>query len=147
MSEPIASFTGQYAFLSNFSRSILYVNGYVYATVEHYFQAQKTDDARWRAKIRQAQTPGAAKLLGNACPLRSDWEQDKENVMYRGLQAKFADPFLRKKLLATGDRELIEGNQHGDREWGQVNGVGENKLGKLLMKLREEIRANRTVTL
>lgn len=143
----IDSFTGQHAFLSNFHRSQFYIDHYFYDTVEHYFQSQKTTDPRWRLRIRKAKTPGIARSLGRACPLRSDWEQVKEGVMYQALQVKFSQGYLRQRLLETGDQELIEGNNHGDTEWGMVMGEGQNKLGKLLMILRAKLRAERKVTL
>jgi len=136
----IDSFTGRYAFLSNFYQSGMPIDGRFYSTVEHYFQSQKTLDPKWRERIQHAPSPSEAKALGRMCPLRSDWEQVKEAVMYRALQVKFTQAYLRQRLLETGDQDLIEGNNHGDLEWGQVNGVGENKLGKLLMRLRQEIR-------
>lgn len=52
---------------------------------------------------------------------------------------------LKKKLLETGDAELIEGNYWHDNTWGQCycprckNKIGENHLGKLLMKIRESL--------
>jgi predicted NAD-dependent protein-ADP-ribosyltransferase YbiA (DUF1768 family) len=47
-------------------------------------------------------------------------------------------------LLATGDAEIQEGNTHGDLYWGVDlhTGEGENVLGKLLMKVREEVKQN-----
>lgn len=42
-------------------------------------------------------------------------------------------------LINTGDAELIEGNSWGDTFWGECNGIGENNLGKILMKIRKEI--------
>lgn len=56
------------------------------------------------------------------------------------LYEKFSYPYLRKWLLETGEEELIEGNNWGDKFWGQVNGIGENHLGRLLMEIREEIK-------
>jgi predicted NAD-dependent protein-ADP-ribosyltransferase YbiA (DUF1768 family) len=54
------------------------------------------------------------------------------------LRQKFQNPELREKLLCTGKLELIEGNYWGDTYWGVCRGVGENRLGKLLMLVREE---------
>ena len=59
--------------------------------------------------------------------------------MYACLKSKFQNAEMREKLLATEDAILIEGNNHGDRYWGMVNGEGQNKLGKLLMRIRSEI--------
>jgi ribA/ribD-fused uncharacterized protein len=144
--DPIDSFTGCYAFLSNFYRSPMMINRRLYGTVEHYFQSQKTTDAGWQKRIQMAKSPGVAKSLGRACPLREDWERVKEGVMFFGLQEKFRTPYLRHMLLETGDRELIEGNSWHDTYWGVCEGEGQNKLGKLLMRLRDELR-ERKVTL
>ena len=46
---------------------------------------------------------------------------------------------LRKKLLATGDEELIEGNWWGDTFWGVCRGKGDNHLGKILMEVRSKL--------
>jgi len=57
------------------------------------------------------------------------------------LREKFSkDPELRAKLLNTGTSKLVEGNTWGDRFWGVCRGQGENNLGRLLMKVREELR-------
>ena len=82
-----------------------------------------------------------AKRLGGRIPIRYDWESVKLDVMETLLRDKFtrhAD--LRILLLDTGDRELVEGNTWDDRFWGVCEGVGENHLGRLLMKIRAELR-------
>lgn len=138
--ETIALFDGEYAFLSNFYSSPITISGINFPTVEHAFQALKTIDAEERKKIAVAATPGQAKRLGRKVQLRQDWEEVKENVMYICLKAKFDIPELREKLLATGESELIEGNWWGDTYWGVCNGIGQNRLGQLLMRLRTELK-------
>lgn len=130
---------GGHTFLSNF---------YVFqgVTVEHHYQAAKTDDPVWAAKILGARTPGEAKRLGRKCPIRPTWEREKVTVMLVLLRQKFSHPELAQRLLATGDVKLIEGNTWGDTFWGKVNGKGKNYLGKLLMQVREELRAMETLT-
>ena len=65
-----------------------------------------------------------------------------------GLTEKFRIPELREKLLATGNEELVEGNTWHDNIWGNCSCdcckkiEGQNKLGKLLMQVREEIRSS-----
>ena len=60
--------------------------------------------------------------------------------MYSVCKAKFTqNTDLLKKLLDTGDAELVEGNTWGDRVWGVCKGEGENRLGKILMRIRGEI--------
>ena len=77
--------------------------------------------------------------------MRADWEQVKFQVMEDCVRYKFTHhPDLRVALLATGDAELIEGNDWGDRIWGVYQGQGENRLGKILMKIRAELRAGAT---
>jgi ribA/ribD-fused uncharacterized protein len=95
-----------------------------------------------RIRIAKAATPGTAKRLGRAVSLRTDWETIKFAVMENLLRQKFANPALRWQLLATGSATLHEGNSWGDRIWGECPlGVGENHLGRLLMKIRDELRA------
>ena len=137
----INSFSGEYEFLSNFYPSKIQPDGPMsYPTVEHYFQGCKAEAIDDFYPIFAAKTPGEAKRLGKRVRLRKDWEMVKDDVMLNGLRAKFAIPELREKLLATGDEELVEGNTWGDTYWGVCNGVGQNKLGKLLMQVREEIK-------
>ena len=138
----IDRFDGKYFFLSNFSPSPFRIDYVLFPTMEHYFQANKADNQNDYLHIAYASTPGEAKRLGRKIQLRPDWEEIKDNVMLTGLRKKFADPELRNLLLATSDEELIEGNYWGDTYWGVCNGVGQNKLGKLLMQVREEIKNN-----
>lgn len=137
----IGTFDGEYAFLSNFYPSFITDEDYItYPTVEHYFQAMKTLDKGVRFYIAIQATPGKAKRLGRRLDLRPDWEFIKDSIMEEALRIKFSNPKLRKALLDTGDEYLEEGNTWGDQYWGVCNGVGKNKLGKLLMKIRQEIK-------
>lgn len=135
----IDRFDGEFEFLSNFFPCEVAQDGILYPTVEHAFQAAKTLDNFDKMQIAIADTPGKAKRLGRKVVLRSDWEEVKLAVMEDYLREKFcAGSELREKLLATGDEELVEGNWWNDTFWGVCNGVGQNNLGKLLMKLRAE---------
>ena len=61
-------------------------------------------------------------------------------VMYEICKAKFRqNPDLAERLISTSDFELIEGNNWGDHIWGVCDGYGENRLGKILMRIREEL--------
>ena len=138
----INCFDGEYAFLSNYYNSPITHDGITYPTNEHFFQAMKTLKIDERLAIAAAETPGQAKRMGRSVTLRSDWEKIKSYYMELGLRLKFQNPDLAAKLIATGDEELIEGNDWGDRIWGVCNGEGENRLGKLLMTIRNELRQN-----
>ena len=96
-----------------------------------------------RTIIYHAKTPGEAKRLGHRCNKRNDWEDVKERIMYELVKAKFTfDTDVKAKLLATGNCYLQEGNRWGDTFWGVDlrTGKGENKLGHILMRVREELR-------
>ncbi len=140
----IDKFDGQYAFLSNFYNSPIrpFDDDILYPTVEHAFQAQKTLNISIRKEIAAQPTPGKAKAIGRNIILRSDWRDIRIQIMYRALKAKFKDTKLAQKLLSTGNEKLVEGNWWGDKYWGVCNGEGENNLGKLLMKIREELKNN-----
>lgn len=136
----ILQFVGDYEFLSNFWHSPFVYEGIRYPTNEHFFQAMKTLDPKERMWIASAETPGVAKRRGRSCTLRPDWEQIKEEVMLTGLRLKFAHPILRTQLIMTDGEDLMEGNWWGDTYWGVCNGIGRNRLGVLLMQVRDEIR-------
>ena len=136
----IDSFRGEYRFLSNFYPAAVELYGETYPTVEHAYQAAKTNDPAARERIRWAQRPGDAKRLGQSVQIRSDWESVKVDVMRGLLVKKFSDRRLADMLLKTGDEELVEGNYWGDRFWGVCGGDGDNWLGRLLMEVRRELR-------
>lgn len=136
----IESFSGDYFFLSNFAFSPIMWGSYEYRTVEHAFQAAKTNDPLSQSLIRQAPTPQAAKSLGRRVELRLNWEESKVPVMYDLLRRKFDRKEQRALLEATDDALLVEGNTWGDRIWGVSGSVGHNMLGRLLMLVREENR-------
>lgn len=140
---PITSFSDQYRFLSNFYRlqgGVVYGDR-TYPTVEHAYQASKTVHISERRLIQQTLSPGEAKRLGRKVRMRPEFEDMKVTIMLKLVRQKFKNPFLANILVATGDRILIEGNDWGDQFWGESPvGVGENKLGKILMKVRNELR-------
>lgn len=142
----IESFENEYRFLSNFAGSIMLCSRDVHVvnTLEHAYQAAKTDDPEEAKAICLAETPGIAKRMGQRVKLREDWDQIKDQIMYELVKKKFSitnhvSP-LPMKLLATADLHLEEGNTWGDTYWGICNGKGQNKLGKILMRVRNELR-------
>jgi ribA/ribD-fused uncharacterized protein len=140
MPTTINSFAGPFAFLSNFSSSPISIGGLTFPTVEHAFAAAKTLDSTKRVEIAAAPTPGKAKRLGRKVALRPHWDDMRVSMMTRLVRLKFQEPTLRAQLLATGDALLVEGNRWNDVFWGVCNGVGENQLGQILMRVRTEAR-------
>lgn len=139
----ITTFRGEHAFLSNFTYCTVEFDGLTYPSTEHAFQAAKTLDTEERKKIRDLKTPAETKAAGKKLKLRPDWETIKLDIMEDLLRKKFNQPKFADKLLATLDEELVEGNWWNDRFFGQCPvGVGENHLGRLLMKIRKELQDN-----
>jgi ribA/ribD-fused uncharacterized protein len=132
----ISEFQGDCRWLSNFYPAKVTLDGVVYPTVEHAYQAAKTHNWIERKSILLADTPGKAKRLGGRATLREDWHEVKLSVMKGLVQQKFTDPTLRRLLLATGDEELVEGNRWNDTFWGVCNGTGLNHLGRIIMQVR-----------
>jgi len=137
----IDRFNGDYAFLSNFFNIPVRVWGVTYPTSEHAYQAAKTATQVDHDAILSCATPGNAKRLGRRVQIRPRWDEMRVSVMREVQQAKFSNPYMASALLKTGDVELIEGNTWNDTWWGMCNGIGENHLGKILMQVREEVRA------
>lgn len=137
----IEGFRNDFRFLSNFWPSPLVVDGIVFATVEHAYQAAKVTDRAERERIAARASPGWAKREGRKLPLRKDWDSLRVQVMEELILLKFqthAD--LREKLLAMGNCYLEETNNWGDRFWGVSKGAGENHLGRILMRVREQLK-------
>lgn len=145
MTEKITSFDGEYDFLSNFYAAEVLWKTILYPTNEHAFQAAKSNLIQERLEIAELATPGQAKRAGRKVQLRKGWEEIKYTIMKEIVTAKFSQyPELLEKLLATGDAELIEGNNWHDRCWGvcmcsKCGGVGDNYLGRILMEVRKDL--------
>lgn len=141
--DKIDFFRGQYSFLSNFYEAPLEYDGRVYANSEGAFHSMKSLDPKVRDKFKPL-NPSEAKKLGRSVILRTDWDLVKDQYMKEIVLAKFEqNPDIAYKLIETGDTILIEGNWWGDRYWGVCNGTGKNKLGKILMEVRTELKTKK----
>lgn len=135
--------TDEYAEFSNFALYGVAIDGQWWRTVEHYFQAMKFHDVDYRERIRKCGKPKDAKVLGmtRKIPLRGDWEEVKDHIMLDAVRRKFQTHKVpRELLLSTGKAEIVE-NAPADDYWGcGPYGQGLNKLGKILMQVRSELR-------
>lgn len=133
----------QYKEFSPYYPVKLTIDGKIWPTAEHYFQAMKfPDNPEYQELIRAAKTPAQAKKLGKteAIPIRNDWHMYREQVMADVLHHKFAVPKLRDVLLGTGDNVILY-TSLSDNFWGLgKKGTGQNKLGELLMQTRTDLR-------
>lgn len=132
-----------YGFFSNFSPHGFVLDGVWWPTSEHYFQAQKFAGTPYAELIRTVKKPKDAARLGRdrKHPIRSDWEQVKEQVMRMAVYHKFKNHAeLQQLLLSTGDELIIE-NSPIDYYWGcGADGSGLNRLGEILMEVRSQLR-------
>jgi hypothetical protein len=133
----------EYGWLSNFSEHGFTLDGVRWPSVEHFYQAQKYAGTDAAERIRRADTPRKARKAGQDRSLspRSDWDGVKEAVMRRAVRAKFEqNRRVRELLLATGDEELVH-ETSSDLFWGRSpEGVGDNRLGAILMEVRQALR-------
>jgi ribA/ribD-fused uncharacterized protein len=130
-----------YGEFSNFARYPIIIDNVVWDTSEHYFQAMKfPHDPDYQEKIRTTKICSDIKKLGGnrQIKLRSDWEEVKENIMMIALRAKFDQyPELKQLLLSTVGNSIVEHTEN-DSYWGDGgDGSGLNRLGILLVELRE----------
>lgn len=147
--EPIYFYsqTERFAEFSNFAPFGVKLDSLWWPTVEHYFQAQKFADLDYRERIRSCSKPKEAKALGSSrkLPIRLDWDIVKDDIMLGALREKFtAHKTLHDLLLSTSNALLVEAAP-GDAYWGcGADGTGLNRLGSLLMTVREELRSGST---
>ena len=140
MQNKINGFFGKWRFLSNFCECPITFEGLEYPSVENAYQAAKTLDIELRKQFQNI-TPKESKSLGKKIGIRSDWEMVKLDVMLKLSLEKFTrHPHLGTQLIETDDSYLEETNWWGDTFWGTHNGIGENNLGKILMKVRNIIK-------
>ena len=142
----IDKFDGDFAFLSNFYDAPVVYDGITYKNTEAAFQAQKTTSIPKRLEFANF-TASQSKKEGRKLALRQDWEEVKGQVMYEICLAKFTqNEDLKMKLLSTDGRHLIEGNHWHDNTWGNctcekcASVQGQNRLGVILMEIREELK-------
>ncbi len=128
---------------SNFALYQIKMNGKVWPSSEHYFQAQKFEDKNDQEKIRRCASPMKAAELGRSrkTKIKKNWDRIKDNVMYDIVYAKFNQHVeLKNLLVSTNDLILIEHTEN-DHYWGDGgDGSGKNRLGKILMNVRDKFK-------
>lgn len=137
-------FLGEQSFLSNmYSKDIKYKN-FVYKSAEHLFQAAKCTKESDREKIRNSVSGKMAKIIGRFVDIKPNWDEKRVIAMENILRLKFRRKSKLNRLLCeTGNVNLIHLNFWHDTFWGCCactlhKRCGENMLGVLLMKIRDE---------
>lgn len=144
----ILHFTKENRWLSNFHPVRVFHGGFEFPTTEHAYQAAKSLDPEVHRAFQEIEKPGDARKVGQliAIPDLEEWNATRKFQVMEDLQRqKFSEPGLRQKLLDTQDEDLVEGNWWHDNCWGSCScpkcgNNGRNELGKILMKLRSELK-------
>ena len=142
---------------SNWHPSKFKIEGITFENAEQYMMCSKAmtmRDFETAKKILATSDPRTIKALGKEVKNFNSalWDSVKFNVVFSGCMAKFSqNENLKKALLDTGDKELCEASPY-DKIWGlgvdeqtakttpPETWPGENLLGKVLMKVRDELK-------
>lgn len=135
-----------YGVFSNLYKREIEFEGEVFKTAEHAYQAGKAAKPAVRKWLMNAPSPSLLAMAAHGLyvwDITPDWAKIKFDRMKRILVAKYTQhEDLKALLLGTGDARLVESatvDNAVNRLWGEVNGVGQNKLGQLLMEVRSEL--------
>jgi N-glycosidase YbiA len=135
----------QHGDFKNTSAHAFTLEGEIWQSAEHYVQAQRFCCDKAKARVRDSDYAFVGKAIARERPeaLRADWEKVRDGVMEKAVRSKFAShPSLCAKLCATGDAEIIEASALS-KHWGAgADGTGKNMLGRILMKIRSDLRAS-----
>lgn len=131
----------EHVFLSNFFVCSFLEDGIEYKSVEHYFQSKKFSDPDIAEHVRNAEKPGQAKRLGREVRIDKEWWTSvRENIMRKGIELKFSQNLdLKEKLLQTDGSKLSEYSRR-DKFWGGSCKGSANKLGNILMEVRQQLK-------
>ena len=149
--EAVYFYENEFYPLSNFSAFRLLWEGMDFDTSEHAYHWTKFTGVRQpdgqiiqSAIVRARSAHAAFKIAQDAAALvRLDWPAVKESIMLQILWAKAEQhEYVRRKLLETGERLLVEDSWR-DAWWGLgPDGTGANRLGHLWMEIRAVLRAS-----
>lgn len=135
----------EYYVFDNFSSFQIEYKGKIYPTSEHAYQSTKFihTDSELAEKIRNAKSAHLALKIAeeNSDKKQKNWDDIKLTVMKEILICKVNQhEYVKKKLLQSGDREIVEDSWR-DNYWGWGESKqGENHLGKLWMEVRKEFQ-------
>lgn len=136
----IDKFKGEYDFLSNRFNCRFEWQGLEYGSAEAAFQASRSQEKSVR-KVFSSCSSDKAALKGKDIVPSPDWEDARPEIMDSVIRAKFGqNPILMRRLKATGNRILINGNDRQETYWGVdlYSWQGKNLLGKILMNIRDK---------
>lgn len=131
-----------YGEFSNFALFPIVIDGLLWPSSEHFYQAQKFFDPLLKELVRTAASPFLAAQIGRDpnLPMREDWDEVKQGFMLVALKAKFSQYHVLQDLLrSTGSSQIFE-HTANDCYWADCGDrTGKNILGQQLMFVRSEI--------
>jgi len=140
-----------YGAFSNLFRRQIVFEGQTYATSEHAYQAGKARKPEVRTWLMAAPSPALLAMAAHGLyqwDVAPGWSKIKFDRMRRVLREKFTQHLdLQALLVSTGSARLVESatvDNPVNRLWGEVDGVGRNMLGVMLMELRAQLREEST---
>lgn len=132
----------KYAFLSNMTLVEILYDGHIFMSVENAYQYAKCKTDDWLEFCLKNSPYKVKKESNNLKNKRKDWDDVKLSIMEELLVQKFSKHPFKTLLKQTGNQNISEGNMHNDSYWGidlkQNPNIGENHLGRLQMKIRDE---------
>ncbi|MGI8546875.1 MAG: NADAR family protein [Gemmatimonadaceae bacterium] len=142
-----------YGVFSNLHRRTVVFDGREFPTAEHAYQFGKPRKPAVRDWLMSAPAPSLLAMAAHglyAWDIAPGWSRGKVDRMRRVLHAKFSQHTdLAKLLVGTRTARLVETatvDSAVNRFWGEVNGIGRNTLGTLLMEIREILMTTRRTT-
>ena len=143
--EVIGFYPREFYCLDNFSSFKVLYKGTLYSSVEEAYQALGFAESapEIAEKIKNSYSAHEAQKIAyaNKEKRQENWDDIKLGVMEELLRLKIEqNPYVKKKLLDTKDYTIVEDSPK-DSYWGWgEDRTGKNNLGKLWMKLREELK-------
>ena len=138
-----------YGCFSNLFRRPMEFEGMMFPTAEHAYQAGKPRKPEVRDWLMAAPSPSLLAMAAHGLlswDIAPGWSAGRRDRMRAVVLAKFrqhAD--LQTLLFSTGDARIVESatvDNPVNRRWGEVNGVGQNWLGLILMEVRDALQNN-----
>jgi ribA/ribD-fused uncharacterized protein len=135
-----------YGIFSNLYKREITFEDEVFSTSEHAYQAGKARKPAVKKWLMDAPSPSLLAMAAHGLyywDVAPGWSTNKFDRMKAILRVKFTQhEDLKEALLETADARLVESatvDNPVNRLWGEVNGVGKNTLGIMLMELRTEL--------
>jgi ribA/ribD-fused uncharacterized protein len=138
----IKEFQKDFRWLSNFAPVDIRIGKRTFSSVEHAYMSMKSNDSAWKDFCVTEHNAGAVKRQSRKIQLIADWNDSwRLRIMEDLLRMKFQQEPYCSKLLATGNQNIQEGNRWNDKFFGVClkTGIGENHLGRIIMKIREDL--------